>query len=61
MVERDPLSREPLTQHGIPRPHGSLGTYDLDVQLEEFAGAHLVATERLLVVSNPQGGLLSSR
>jgi hypothetical protein len=45
-VQKDHLGREILKQHGLPRPHWALETYDLDVQLTEFTGAAVLATER---------------
>jgi hypothetical protein len=42
-VQKDHLARELMNQHGLPRPFWSLETYDLDVQLAQFAGAALVA------------------
>jgi hypothetical protein len=46
IVQKDHLGREILKQHGLPRPNWALETYDLDVQLAEFVGAHLLAIQR---------------
>jgi hypothetical protein len=45
-VQKDHLARELLNQHGLPRPVWSMETFDLDVQLAAFVGAHYMATER---------------
>lgn len=42
-VQKDHLAREILNQHGLPRPFWSIESYDLDVQLLQFAGAALNA------------------
>lgn len=45
-VQKDHLARELLNQHGLPRPSWAMETYDLDVQLDVFVGAALLAQER---------------
>jgi hypothetical protein len=61
-VQKDHLGREILKQHGLPRPRWSIETYDLDVQLTEFIGAAILATERgedPVWIVKPAGGTQS--
>jgi hypothetical protein len=61
-VQKDHLGRELLKQHGLPRPPWAIETYDLDVQLTEFIGAAILATERgedPVWIVKPAGGTQS--
>ena len=61
-VQKDHLAREILKQHGLPRPNWAIETYDLDVQLGEFVGAELLATDREekpVWIIKPAGGTRS--
>jgi hypothetical protein len=61
-VQKDHLAREILKQHGLPRPNWAIETYDLDVQLGEFVGAELLATDRgekPVWIIKPAGGTRS--